>query len=69
MTVSQVRVVNFSKVFPLSLIKSHLINKFLCVRGTVLRVTSIKVLVNSIQFKCNDCKATITIHFIDGKVS
>jgi len=55
-------------VFPLSLIKSHLIGKFVCLRGTVLRVSSIKVLVESIQFQCHDCKSKILIHFIDGKV-
>ncbi len=43
-----VRFTNFSQVFPLSMIKSHLINKFICLRGTVLRVSSIKVLVESI---------------------
>jgi len=36
-------------------------------RGTVLRVTSIKVLVESIKFQCNDCKSDIQITFIDGK--
>jgi DNA replicative helicase MCM subunit Mcm2 (Cdc46/Mcm family) len=43
-----VRFTNFNQVFPLSMIKSHLINKFICLRGTVLRVSSIKVLVDSI---------------------
>lgn len=52
----------------MSLIKSHLINKFICLRGTVLRVSSIKVLVESIQFQCHDCKTKMTVHFTDGKV-
>ena len=43
-----VRFYNYSQLFPLSQIKSHLINKFVCLRGTVLRVSSIKVLVESI---------------------
>jgi DNA helicase MCM8 len=51
------------------MIKSHLINKFICLRGTVLRVSSIKVLVESIQFQCHECKARIQMHFVDGKVS
>ena len=43
-----VRFFNYNQIFPLSQIKSHLINKFVCLRGTVLRVSSIKVLVESI---------------------
>ena len=43
-----VRFFNYSQLYPLSQIKSHLINKFVCLRGTVLRVSSIKVLVESI---------------------
>jgi len=64
-----VRFNNTNQVFPLSVIKSHLINKFLCVRGTVLRVSSIKVMVEAIQFQCHECKARIQLSFIDGKVS
>jgi len=44
-----------------------LINKFVCLRGTVLRVSSIKVLVESIMFQCYDCKMHIPIVFVDGK--
>jgi len=58
---------NYSKQFALSTIKSHLINKFICVRGTVLWVSSIKVLVKSIVFECNDCKDKIQVNFVDGK--
>jgi DNA replicative helicase MCM subunit Mcm2 (Cdc46/Mcm family) len=45
-----VRFYNYNQIYPLGNIKSHLINKFVCMRGTVLRVSSIKVLVESIQF-------------------
>ena len=45
-----VRLINYNFIYPLSQIKSHLINKFVCLRGTVLRVSSIKVLVESITF-------------------
>ena len=62
-----VRFYNYSQLFPLSQIKSHLINKFVCLRGTVLRVSSIKVLVESIQFQCHDCKSKILLTFVDGK--
>ena len=62
-----VRFYNYNQIYPLSQIKSHLIGKFVGLRGTVLRVTSIKVLVESIKFQCNDCKSDIQITFIDGK--
>ena len=42
------RFYNFNQIFPMSMIKSHLINKYICIRATVLRVSSIKVLVESI---------------------
>jgi DNA replicative helicase MCM subunit Mcm2 (Cdc46/Mcm family) len=61
------RFYNYNQMTPLSQIKSHMINKFLCLRGTVLRVSSIKVLVERITFKCHDCKLDIDIAFIDGK--
>lgn len=61
------RFYNFNQIFPMSMIKSHLINKFICIRGTVLRVSSIKVLVESITFTCYECKSKIVICFIDGK--
>ena len=61
------RFYNYNQIYPLSQIKSHLIGKFIGLRGTVLRVTSIKVLVESIKFQCNDCKSDINITFIDGK--
>lgn len=61
------RFYNFNQIFPMSMIKSHLINKYICIRGTVLRVSSIKVLVESIQFTCHECKSKIVICFIDGK--
>ena len=33
----------------------------------MLRVSSIKVLVESIQFQCHDCKSKILLTFVDGK--
>jgi DNA replicative helicase MCM subunit Mcm2 (Cdc46/Mcm family) len=53
------RFYNLSQILQLSNIKSHLINNYLCFRGTVLRVSSIKVLVESIHFSCLDCKSQI----------
>lgn len=61
------RFYNFNQMFPMNLIKSHLINKYICIQGTVLRVSAIKVLVESIQFNCHECRSKILICFIDGK--
>ena len=54
-------------MFPMNQIKSHLINKYICIQGTVLRVSAIKVLVESIQFNCHECRSKILICFIDGR--
>ena len=62
-----VRLYNYNVVYPLSQIKSHLIHKYVCLRGTVLRVSSIKVIVEAITFQCYDCKSHIPLAFLDGK--
>jgi len=64
---SKVRFTNFTRLSPMSMIKSHMIGKFICLRGTVLRVSSIKVYVESIQFMCHECKEKLLVNFIDGK--
>ncbi len=41
--------------------------KFVSVKGTIIRVGSIKPLVVQMDFECSRCAATITCHFVDGK--
>ena len=61
------RFINYNKLFPLSTIKSHCINKFLCIKGTVLRISTTKILLRSIVFECNDWKEKILMNLTDGK--
>jgi DNA helicase MCM8 len=64
-----VRVVNANEFAVESFedLKSHLIHKLVTVAGSVLRVSSINVLVLSVEFKCLDCKARCRVVFNNGK--
>lgn len=41
--------------------------KFICVRGTVVRVSNIKPMVTRMDFTCQRCEATICVWLMDGK--
>ncbi|CAI2384338.1 unnamed protein product [Moneuplotes crassus] len=60
------RFTNYNKLFPLSSVKAQCLGHFICIKGTVLRISTIKVLVKSIIFTCNDCKQKISMDLLDG---
>lgn len=58
---------NFSETTPFRHIKSNLIGKFVCLKGTVIRVGNIKPLVTRMDFKCLRCTTMIPCYFKEGK--
>ncbi len=64
-----VRVYNNQELMMHSLedLKSYLINKLVSITGSVLRVSSINVLVLSVDFVCLDCKHRVHVAFNNGK--
>jgi len=48
-------------------LKSNLIGKLITITGSVLRVSTINVLVRSMEFVCLDCRTRTRIHFVNGK--
>jgi DNA replicative helicase MCM subunit Mcm2 (Cdc46/Mcm family) len=62
-----VRLTNYRPMTSLRNIKSNMVDKFLCVRGNVVRVSSIKPLVTKMSFRCPRCSAVQTRAFPDGK--
>jgi len=48
-------------------LKSSFINKYVTIAGSVLRVSTINVLVMSMEFQCSDCRTRVRISFNNGK--
>ena len=62
------RIINFDFVNSLKQLKSHSIDKFVVIRGTVIRIGSIKPLVVSMDYQCRRCSGTSNFEFPDGKI-
>ncbi|KAJ3411838.1 DNA replication licensing factor mcm8 [Chytridiales sp. JEL 0842] len=62
-----VRLVRYDILTPLKELKANLMGHFLSVRGTVVRVSSIKPIVTKMLFTCNNCGAGLTLAMQDGK--
>ncbi|TVU19721.1 hypothetical protein EJB05_35890, partial [Eragrostis curvula] len=65
-----IRLYNYSeKTIALKELKSAYIKKIVTVRGTVLKVSTVKPLVVKLKFRCMKCDSEITRQFCDGKFS
>nr|CCA17112.1 DNA replication licensing factor MCM8 putative [Albugo laibachii Nc14] len=62
-----IRLCDVAPVLSISHIKSHVINQFVSVRGTVVRVSPIKPLVTQCNFICGKCGRINLRVFPDGK--
>ncbi|ORY50759.1 MCM-domain-containing protein [Rhizoclosmatium globosum] len=63
----QVRVIGYDQITPLKDLKANLMGRFISVRGTIVRVSSIKPVVTQIAFECTSCLASQVLEQIDGK--
>ncbi|EGC40160.1 hypothetical protein DICPUDRAFT_146993 [Dictyostelium purpureum] len=64
-----VRLFNFEPLLPLKKLKANLIDKFVSLKGTIIRVGNVKPLVTQMQFTCSKCgQKTPMQHFTEGKV-
>jgi len=48
-------------------LKSNVIDKLVCVRGAVVRVSSVRPLLKSAAFSCSKCGWVVRVHFTEGK--
>lgn len=62
-----VRLINFGPVTALKNLKANYFGKFVAIRGTVVRVGSVKPFVTKMAFSCNSCGEDQTINFPEGK--
>jgi DNA helicase MCM8 len=60
---------NFDNFVSLRKLKANNIGKFISIKGTVIKVGSIKPIVTDMVFKCTKCDLTQRIFFQDGKYS
>eukprot|EP00808_Paulinella_micropora_P017463 g80983.t1 len=63
------RLQNYPHVKLLRNLKSHMVDHFVAIRGTVVRVGVIKPLVTGMIFECGTCKIRLFRHFPDGLFS
>ncbi|CAB3979134.1 DNA helicase MCM8-like [Paramuricea clavata] len=63
----QARIYNYDPLTPLKNLKANCYGKFVAIRGTVVRVSSVKPLVTHMAFMCNTCKETQVLPLSDGK--
>eukprot|EP00457_Paulinella_chromatophora_P001820 gb/GEZN01001822.1/.p1 GENE.gb/GEZN01001822.1/~~gb/GEZN01001822.1/.p1 ORF type:complete len:773 (+),score=94.11 gb/GEZN01001822.1/:218-2536(+) len=61
-----VRLQQYPHVKPLRNLKSHFVEHFVAIRGTVVRVGVIKPLVTGMIFECGVCRLKLFRHFPDG---
>jgi len=61
-----VRMNNYKPLMSLKNLKSSLVDKFISIRGNVVRVTGMRPLVVSMEFVCTRCEGRVRRRFIDG---
>ncbi|KAK5581664.1 hypothetical protein RB653_001701 [Dictyostelium firmibasis] len=65
-----IRIFHFEPLLQLRKLKANLIDKFVSLKGTVIRVGNVKPLVTQMQFICVKCSTrTPTQYFTEGKVT
>ncbi|KAL4465193.1 hypothetical protein ABPG74_001907 [Tetrahymena malaccensis] len=61
-----VRLYNYDQLVQLRDIKANIINKYLQVKGVVLKTSPVQVMINEMTFQCLDCKQNQVIKFLYG---
>lgn len=56
-----IEIMNLKPLLPMKNIKANCINKFISVRGTVVRTSKIQPQVITLPFMCNNCSAITEI--------
>lgn len=62
-----VRIQSVKPIRPIREIKADVIDRFVAVRGNVVRVSAIRPLVTQMDFRCDKCLQPIPTRFLDGK--
>ncbi|XP_054879379.1 DNA helicase MCM8 [Poeciliopsis prolifica] len=62
-----VRLYNYEPLTPLRTLRASVFGRMVCVRGTVVRVSSIRPQCTRMAFKCQTCASTLTLPLQHGK--
>eukprot|EP00658_Telonema_sp_P-2_P048029 TRINITY_DN36553_c0_g1_i1.p1 TRINITY_DN36553_c0_g1~~TRINITY_DN36553_c0_g1_i1.p1 ORF type:complete len:202 (+),score=51.74 TRINITY_DN36553_c0_g1_i1:134-739(+) len=62
-----VRLLHYEPSTPIRSIKSHAIGKFISIKGTAVRVTTVRPMVVQMDFVCSKCGERFAERFKDGK--
>lgn len=55
------RITNYNKLTKIKQLKTSMIEKFVCLNGTVSRISNIKPFLTRLAFECNKCQSTFVI--------
>ncbi|KAI9100394.1 DNA replication licensing factor MCM8 [Phlyctochytrium arcticum] len=61
------RLINMNEITPLKDLKANLMNRFISLRGAVVRISSVKPIIQEMEFACNACGEGIHMIFNDGQ--
>ncbi|KAI8846976.1 MCM2/3/5 family-domain-containing protein [Chytridium lagenaria] len=64
-----VRLLEYDVITPLKALKANLIGRFISVKGTIVRVSSIKPMITRMVFQCQTCQRQFEEELADGKHS
>eukprot|EP01105_Mastigella_eilhardi_P026003 TRINITY_DN7297_c0_g1_i1.p1 TRINITY_DN7297_c0_g1~~TRINITY_DN7297_c0_g1_i1.p1 ORF type:complete len:753 (-),score=192.85 TRINITY_DN7297_c0_g1_i1:67-2325(-) len=62
-----VRVYGYEKHTTLRNLKAHLLRKFVCIKGTVIRTSNIKPLAMEMPFACKRCASQVVLQLEEGR--
>ncbi|KAJ3113697.1 DNA replication licensing factor mcm8 [Phlyctochytrium bullatum] len=62
-----IRILGYNVITPLKGLKANIISNFITIRGTVVRVSSVKPLITKLQFRCISCNRCFLHELFDGK--
>ncbi|KND03322.1 uncharacterized protein SPPG_02368 [Spizellomyces punctatus DAOM BR117] len=62
-----VRLVNLDEITPLKDLKANLMNRYISIRGTVVRISTVKPVLSEMSFICSHCDEIQTVKFMDGQ--
>lgn len=65
-TRTRLRLANIGEITGFRELKSNRVGQFVCIKGTVARVSAIKPVVTHLEFECSQCGGRMLVHLTDG---